>query len=223
MERKCPNPLVGFFFLAAAIACTRKQRCYVVSASAETQLSCQPCCCLRATLAWLPFAGLSVSALPCPSLPCPALACPALPSLPCPAHDTLRDDTSLHHVAATGSPPVYHAGTWASQYNTWFLIKLTPKGIVYSFLVLHAGNFKTLAQAVQEYTADAMRLALADAGDGMEDANFVHDTADKGILRLTKVCLCLSHQRLCVALLTRASCVSIGVSVSISSKMCLFH
>ncbi|DBA71743.1 TPA: hypothetical protein ACH3X2_011015 [Trebouxia sp. C0005] len=48
------------------------------------------------------------------------------------------------------------------------------------------GNFKTLAQAVQEYTADAMRLALADAGDGMEDANFVHDTADKGILRLTK-------------------------------------
>lgn len=32
-----------------------------------------------------------------------------------------------------------------------------------------------------------MRLALADAGDGMDDANFVHDTADKGILRLTKV------------------------------------
>ncbi|DBA81513.1 TPA: hypothetical protein ACH3X1_007289 [Trebouxia sp. C0004] len=31
-----------------------------------------------------------------------------------------------------------------------------------------------------------MRLALVDAGDGMEDANFVHDTADKGILRLTK-------------------------------------
>ncbi|KAL3159318.1 hypothetical protein ABBQ32_011271 [Trebouxia sp. C0010 RCD-2024] len=48
------------------------------------------------------------------------------------------------------------------------------------------GNFKTLAQAVEEYTADAMRLALADAGDGMEDANFVEDTADKGILRLTK-------------------------------------
>lgn len=52
---------------------------------------------------------------------------------------------------------------------------------------LLAGNFKTLAQAVEEYTADAMRLALADSGDGMEDANFVVDTADKGILRLTKV------------------------------------
>ena len=55
---------------------------------------------------------------------------------------------------------------------------------------MHAGNFKTLAQAVEEYTADAMRLALADAGDGMEDANFVEDTADKGILRLTKVGTC---------------------------------
>ena len=40
---------------------------------------------------------------------------------------------------------------------------------------------------MEEYTADAMRLALADAGDGMEDANFVEDTADKAILRLTKV------------------------------------
>lgn len=52
---------------------------------------------------------------------------------------------------------------------------------------LYAGNFKTLRQAIEEYTADGMRLALADAGDGMDDANFVHDTADKGILRLTKV------------------------------------
>ena len=55
------------------------------------------------------------------------------------------------------------------------------------FVCRDAGNFKTLRQAVEEYTADGMRLALADAGDGMDDANFVHDTADKGILRLTKV------------------------------------
>ena len=197
----------------------------------KAALLCGVCKCrntavMSAMLLFACYVSLAALCWPvciCPALPFPALPCPALPALPCPAHDTLRDDTNLHHVAATGSPPVYHAGTWASQYNTWFLIKLTPKGIVYSFLVLHAGNFKTLAQAVQEYTADAMRLALADAGDGMEDANFVHDTADKGILRLTKVCLCLSHQRLCVALLTRASCVSVGVSVSISSKMCLFH
>ena len=67
-----------------------------------------------------------------------------------------------------------------------------------------AGNFKTLSQAVQEYTADGMRLALADAGDGMEDANFVHGTADKGILRLTKVCL----STWCMAQQTWASCDS---------------
>ena len=28
------------------------------------------------------------------------------------------------------------------------------------------------------------RLALADAGDGLEDANFVYDMADAGLLRL---------------------------------------
>jgi len=48
------------------------------------------------------------------------------------------------------------------------------------------GNFKTLAQAIQEYSADAMRIALADAGDAMDDANFEHQTANGAILRLTK-------------------------------------
>ena len=50
------------------------------------------------------------------------------------------------------------------------------------------GNFKTLGEAIQEYSADGMRFALADAGDSMEDANFVHDTANAAILRLTKEC-----------------------------------
>lgn len=35
-----------------------------------------------------------------------------------------------------------------------------------------AGNFKTLQQAIAEYGADAMRVALADAGDALDDANF---------------------------------------------------
>ena len=48
------------------------------------------------------------------------------------------------------------------------------------------GNFKTLNQAIFEYSSDGMRFALADAGDGVEDANFVHDTANAAILRLTK-------------------------------------
>jgi leucyl-tRNA synthetase len=48
------------------------------------------------------------------------------------------------------------------------------------------GNFKTLNQAIKEYSADAMRFALADAGDTMDDANFEHETANMAILRLTK-------------------------------------
>ena len=48
------------------------------------------------------------------------------------------------------------------------------------------GNFKTLQQAITEYSADAMRVALADAGDALDDANFEHGTANGAILRLTK-------------------------------------
>eukprot|EP00898_Chlorokybus_atmophyticus_P008880 jgi/Chlat1/8994/Chrsp94S08281 len=48
------------------------------------------------------------------------------------------------------------------------------------------GNFKTLREAIAEYSADAMRFALADAGDNMDDANFVELTANAAILKLTK-------------------------------------
>lgn len=48
------------------------------------------------------------------------------------------------------------------------------------------GNFKTLSEAISEYSADCMRWALADAGDGMDDANFETTTANAAILRLTK-------------------------------------
>ncbi|KAM4620885.1 leucine--tRNA ligase, cytoplasmic [Polymixia lowei] len=46
------------------------------------------------------------------------------------------------------------------------------------------GNFLTLSQAIDKFSADGMRLALADAGDTVEDANFVETMADAGILRL---------------------------------------
>jgi len=48
------------------------------------------------------------------------------------------------------------------------------------------GNFVTLAGAVGEYSADATRFALADAGDGLEDANFERKSANAAILKLTK-------------------------------------
>ena len=46
------------------------------------------------------------------------------------------------------------------------------------------GNFMTVSEAVAEFGADATRLALADAGDSVEDANFLKDTANAAILRL---------------------------------------
>lgn len=42
----------------------------------------------------------------------------------------------------------------------------------------------TLTDAVDKFSADGMRLSLADAGDSIEDANFVEAMADAAILRL---------------------------------------
>jgi leucyl-tRNA synthetase len=46
------------------------------------------------------------------------------------------------------------------------------------------GNFMTIRDAIEDFGADATRLALADAGDSIEDANFLKDTANAAILRL---------------------------------------
>ncbi|KAH8701682.1 leucyl-tRNA synthetase [Talaromyces proteolyticus] len=46
------------------------------------------------------------------------------------------------------------------------------------------GNFLTLKEAVEKYGADAVRIAFADAGDGIEDANFDETVANSNILRL---------------------------------------
>lgn len=46
------------------------------------------------------------------------------------------------------------------------------------------GNFLTLYEAIEKFSADGMRLSLADAGDTVEDANFVEEMADASLLRL---------------------------------------
>ncbi|KAK2170434.1 hypothetical protein LSH36_3g30089 [Paralvinella palmiformis] len=79
-----------------------------------------------------------------------------------------------------------HAAIWPSDSSKW------PTGIrANGHLLLNSekmskstGNFLTLTDAVHKFSADGMRLALADAGDGIEDANFVEAMADAGILRL---------------------------------------
>ncbi|KAI9891964.1 MAG: cytosolic leucyl tRNA synthetase [Vezdaea aestivalis] len=46
------------------------------------------------------------------------------------------------------------------------------------------GNFMTMNDLIRKYGADAARIALADAGDGIEDANFEETVANSSILRL---------------------------------------
>lgn len=46
------------------------------------------------------------------------------------------------------------------------------------------GNFLTLRDCIKEYGADATRIALADAGDTLDDANFEKNTANSAILKL---------------------------------------
>ncbi|CCF55823.1 hypothetical protein KAFR_0A03880 [Kazachstania africana CBS 2517] len=70
--------------------------------------------------------------------------------------------------------------------------KFWPKGIrANGHLMLNnakmsksTGNFMTLKQIVEKFGADASRIALADAGDTIEDANLDESNANAAILRL---------------------------------------
>ncbi|KGG50886.1 hypothetical protein DI09_51p120 [Mitosporidium daphniae] len=67
-----------------------------------------------------------------------------------------------------------------------------PKGMrVNGHLLLNAakmskstGNFMTLSDALDSFSADATRFALADAGDTLDDANFSVETANAAVLKL---------------------------------------
>ncbi|CAF4653211.1 unnamed protein product, partial [Rotaria magnacalcarata] len=48
------------------------------------------------------------------------------------------------------------------------------------------GNFLTLIEAIEKFSADGMRLTLADAGDSIEDANFEEEMAEAQLLSLYK-------------------------------------
>ena len=41
-----------------------------------------------------------------------------------------------------------------------------------------------MRESIDRFSADGTRLALANAGDTLEDANFVFEMADAGLLRL---------------------------------------
>mmetsp|Transcript_46688 Transcript_46688/g.91875 ORF Transcript_46688/g.91875 Transcript_46688/m.91875 type:complete len:1069 (-) Transcript_46688:57-3263(-) len=81
-----------------------------------------------------------------------------------------------------------HAAIWDSQPEMWPRSYFTNGHLMINGdkMSKSTGNFMTIVQACEEYGADATRLALADAGDGLLDANFEGSTANSCILRLTK-------------------------------------
>jgi len=54
----------------------------------------------------------------------------------CKAWAKLRsaDDMLSHCSGSAPDTAGNHPQTWAARYNTWLLMKLTPKGVVFSFL-----------------------------------------------------------------------------------------
>lgn len=80
-----------------------------------------------------------------------------------------------------------HAEIWADEPEKW------PRGYFTNGHVQidgkkmskSVGNFLTVKDCADEFGADATRFACADAGDGMDDANFALDTCKMAILRLT--------------------------------------
>eukprot|EP00118_Oscarella_pearsei_P016818 m.163639 g.163639 ORF g.163639 m.163639 type:complete len:1177 (+) comp38854_c0_seq2:70-3600(+) len=79
-----------------------------------------------------------------------------------------------------------HVSVWPQESDKW------PRGVrANGHLMLNSekmskstGNFLTLQQSLETYGADATRFNLADAGDTVEDANFVEINANATILRL---------------------------------------
>lgn len=80
-----------------------------------------------------------------------------------------------------------HAAIWEDEPALW------PKGYYCNGHVLvdaekmskSKGNFLMMNDTIEKYTVDATRLACADAGDSLDDANFSRDTADSAIVSLS--------------------------------------
>ena len=79
-----------------------------------------------------------------------------------------------------------HAAIWEDEPELW------PRGYYCNGHVLvdaekmskSKGNFLMMNNTIEKYTADATRLACADAGDSLDDANFDRSTADSAVLTL---------------------------------------
>lgn len=79
-----------------------------------------------------------------------------------------------------------HAAIWDSDSTKWprsmfcngYILKNNEK------MSKQTGNFMTLSDGLDIYGSDACRIALADAGDSLDDANFVDAVANQSVLKL---------------------------------------
>jgi leucyl-tRNA synthetase len=79
-----------------------------------------------------------------------------------------------------------HCAIWKDQPEKWIKSIRSNGHLLLNNekMAKSTGNFLTLEQAIDIYSADGVRFALADSGDGVEDANFVEKQAENGLLRL---------------------------------------
>eukprot|EP00466_Bigelowiella_natans_P016187 jgi/Bigna1/54300/estExt_Genewise1Plus.C_310109 len=80
-----------------------------------------------------------------------------------------------------------HAAIWSDNADMWPRSFYTNGHVMINSekMSKSTGNFLTLEDAINKFGTDACRVALADSGDGLEDANFVQKTADQAILKLS--------------------------------------
>lgn len=79
-----------------------------------------------------------------------------------------------------------HAAVWGQDKN------YMPRGVFCNGYILvngekmskSKGNFYSLLDIIRDYGCDASRIALADCGDTLDDANFVTEIADSSVNRL---------------------------------------
>ena len=81
-----------------------------------------------------------------------------------------------------------HAAVWDEDESKWPQSFFTNGHVTIDAKKMSKsdGTFITMKDAINEYSADATRFALADAGDGLEDANFEKKSVNAAILKLTK-------------------------------------
>lgn len=78
-----------------------------------------------------------------------------------------------------------HAAIWENHPEKW-----TKSYFVNGYILVDGdkmskqkGNFFTVRQIIDLYGADAVRFAMAEAGDTEVDANFTQENADRAVLK----------------------------------------